>query len=169
MQKILNYINGELVEPTSKKYMDNFDPSTGAVYSLCPDSDEKDVELAVKSAEAAFDSWSNLPNEKRSRIMVRISELIEKNLERLAIAESTDNGKPVSLARIVDIPRAASNFHFYATAILHYASECHAMEDTAQCLSHIVYMPTRGLVGKWRQQHAAREGSPKRGEWRAKS
>lgn len=131
MQKISNYINGELVAPVGNQYIDNYNPARGQVYSLIPDSDERDVEMAVKAAKAAFPAWSVTSREERSKVMMKIAELIERNLERLAIAESVDNGKPVSLARVVDIPRAASNFHFYATAILHFASEAHPMEDKA--------------------------------------
>lgn len=112
MQKILNYINGQLVEPVSKSYLDNPDPSTGAVYSLCPDSDEADVELAVTAAKAAFNQWSNTPAEKRARIMTRIAELIESNLGTFAKAETIDQGKPLWLSRNGEIPRAVSNMRF---------------------------------------------------------
>ncbi|MCB0409003.1 MAG: aldehyde dehydrogenase [Flavobacteriales bacterium] len=131
MEKIKNYINGELIEPLAGNYMDNFNPSTGKVYSLIPDSDASDVELATKAAKEAFPNWSKTPKEKRSRILQKLAFLIEDNLDRLALAESTDNGKPLKLAKTVDIPRAAANFNFYATGILHYASESHSMEDTA--------------------------------------
>ncbi|HEV7230194.1 MAG TPA: aldehyde dehydrogenase [Bacteroidia bacterium] len=131
MQKLKNYIDGKLVDPAGNTYIDNYDPSTGKVYSLIPDSDERDVEMAVNAAKAAFPSWSVMPKDERSAILLKIASLIEKNLDLLAKAESKDNGKPVSLARSVDIPRAAANFHFYATGILHYASQAHAMEDTA--------------------------------------
>ncbi|MDF2436022.1 MAG: 2-hydroxymuconic semialdehyde dehydrogenase [Bacteroidota bacterium] len=149
MLKIKNYINGELIEPSKKQYIDNYNPATGKVYSFIPDSDESDVELAVAAASAAFHSWSNTPKDERSRIMLKISELIEKNLERLAVAESVDNGKPVSLARMVDIPRAASNFHFYATGILHYAAESHSMEDTA--INYTLRSPVgvAGCISPW--------------------
>lgn len=131
MDKIKNYINGELVDPISGNYIENYKPSTGKVYSLIPDSDKDDVELATKAAKAAFPEWSKTPKEKRSRILQKLSFLIEDNLDRLALAESNDNGKPLKLAKTVDIPRAAANFNFYATGILHFASESHAMEDTA--------------------------------------
>ncbi|MFY9309632.1 MAG: aldehyde dehydrogenase [Bacteroidia bacterium] len=149
MQKLQNYINGELVAPVGEQYIDNYNPATGKVYSLIPDSDERDVNLATEAAKAAFPKWSVTPKEERSRIMLKVSELIEKNLERLALAESTDNGKPVALARMVDIPRAASNFHFYATAILHFASESHAMEDTA--LNYTLRSPVgvAGCISPW--------------------
>jgi len=149
MQKIKNYINGELIEPIAKLYIDNYNPATGKVYSLIPDSDEKDVAVATEAALAAFPQWSNTSKEVRSRILLKIAELIEQNLERLAIAESMDNGKPVALAKMIDIPRAASNFHFYATAILHYASESHAMEDTA--INYTLRSPVgvAGCISPW--------------------
>lgn len=149
MQKISNYINGELVAPVGDQYIDNYQPATGKVYSLIPDSDERDVEMAVKAAKAAFPAWSVTSKEQRSKVMLKISELIEKNLERLAHAESKDNGKPVSLARTVDIPRAASNFHFYATAILHFATEAHPMEETA--LNYTLRDPVgvAGCISPW--------------------
>ena len=144
MQKILNYINGELVEPVSKTYFDNFDPSTSLAYSQCPDSDERDVELAVKASAEAFPAWSTMPAEKRSRIMLRIAELMEKNLDKLALAESIDQGKPVWLAKNGEIPRAISNIHFFATAIEHFASEAHPMGDHA--INYTLRTPI-GIVG----------------------
>jgi aminomuconate-semialdehyde/2-hydroxymuconate-6-semialdehyde dehydrogenase len=149
MQHIANYINGRLEEPLSKKYLDNICPSTGKVYSHIPDSDEHDVERAYKAAAAAFPSWSVTPKEKRSAHLLKIAALIEKNLERLAMAESIDNGKPLKLARAVDIPRAAANFHFYGTAILHYAAESHSMEDTA--INYTLRHPggVAGCISPW--------------------
>lgn len=144
MQKIKNYINGELTEPLSRQYIDNYDPAIGEVYSLIPDSDADDVAKAVEAAQVAFETWSVMPAEQRSRIMLRISELIEQNLERLAKAESVDNGKPVSLATKVDIPRAAKNFRFYGTALVHYASQAHAMENSA--INYTLRHPL-GVVG----------------------
>jgi len=126
---IKNYINGTLVEPKSGAYLDNFNPATGQVYSQIPDSAEEDVNDAVIAAKLAYPSWSKTAKETRSEILIKIAMLIEKNLDRLALAESIDNGKPVWLAKQVDIPRAATNFNFFATAILHYASESHAMEN----------------------------------------
>lgn len=149
MQKIKNYINGVLVEPISGKYLDNYNPSTGKVYSLIPDSDEQDVEHAVKAAQDAFPIWSALPTQKRSALLIRLSELIEKNLEKFAIAESVDNGKPVWLARTVDIPRAVDNFHFYATATLHQNTETHSMGDVA--LNYTLRTPIgiAGCISPW--------------------
>lgn len=131
MEKILNYIDGELVEPKNGNYLDNYDPSRGEVYAQIPRSSKEDVELAVSAAKKAFKGWSETSKDRRSAILYRLSELIESNLDSLAEAESKDNGKPVSLAKQVDIPRAAHNIRFFATAILHYASESHEMENKA--------------------------------------
>jgi aminomuconate-semialdehyde/2-hydroxymuconate-6-semialdehyde dehydrogenase len=129
MEKLANYINGELMAPLGGQYLDNFDPSVGKVYSLIPDSDEKDIELAYAAAHAAAHAWGNTSKEERYAILNKIAVLIDRDLEMLAKAESKDNGKPVKLARTVDIPRASSNMRFFATAILHFGSDSHSMED----------------------------------------
>ncbi len=144
MQKIDNYIGGEIVQPASGQYLDNFDPSTGEVYSQIADSDDRDVHLAVEAAAAAFPSWSMTPPEARHDILMRLVGLIERDIEALALAESIDNGKPVSLARMVDIPRAVSNFKFYATASMHTASESH--ETVGQAINYTLRQPL-GVVG----------------------
>lgn len=149
MQKIANFINGALVPPQSGKYLDNINPANGEVYSLIPDSDEADVEAAVAAAEAAFPEWSQSPREKRSRILLKLSELIQTNLERFALAESVDQGKPLWLARSVDIPRAVSNFHFYATAALHTHTEAHTMESLAVNYTLRTPVGIAGCISPW--------------------
>lgn len=131
MEKIKNYINGELVEPSSGKYIDNYNPASGKVYSLVPDSNENDINTAVLAAKNAFQSWSKTSKKYRSDLLMRLASRIEDYSEELIIAESRDNGKPESLARLVDIPRASENFRFFATAILHFSSELHDMDGKA--------------------------------------
>ncbi|MEC7754398.1 MAG: aldehyde dehydrogenase [Bacteroidota bacterium] len=131
MERILNYIGGKLVEPQSGGYLDNIEPATGKVYGEIPDSDHQDIELAVQAAEEAFLAWSKTSREERSRCMLRIADLIDDNLEMLAMAEAKDNGKPVKLARSVDIPRASANMRFFATAILHESTEAHQTDGEA--------------------------------------
>ena len=101
MNKIENYINGELIAPVDNNYIDNFNPATGKVYSLIPDSNIKDVELAVEAANAASAAWGKTPKEERSRILVSISTKITEQLDAFALAESIDNGKPLKLAKTV--------------------------------------------------------------------
>jgi aminomuconate-semialdehyde/2-hydroxymuconate-6-semialdehyde dehydrogenase len=130
MKKIANYINGKLIEPKSNSYINNYNPATGQVYSLIPDSNEEDVEIAIESAKNAFPLWSKLKNSERSRWLEKISNGINDRQDELALAESIDNGKPLKLAKKVDIPRACENFKFYATAIQHFASESHHNTDS---------------------------------------
>jgi aminomuconate-semialdehyde/2-hydroxymuconate-6-semialdehyde dehydrogenase len=149
MQTIFNYINGTMVEPVSGNYIDNHEPATGQVYSKIPDSDERDIEMATAAAKAAFPAWSALPVAKRSEVMLRIAELIEENLDMLAKAESRDNGKPLWLAKSVDIPRARENFHFFATGILHFASESHSTADNV--INYTLRKPVgvAGCISPW--------------------
>jgi aminomuconate-semialdehyde/2-hydroxymuconate-6-semialdehyde dehydrogenase len=144
MLSIENYIGGELVRPASDKYLDNIEPATGTVYSQIPDSDDRDVNLAVDAARAAFHAWSATPAEARFEVLMRIVALIERDAEELAKAESIDNGKPLGLARMMDIPRAASNFRFYATAAMHTVNESH--DTTGQAINYTLRQPL-GVVG----------------------
>lgn len=127
MMQLKNYIDGAFAAPSNGRYLDNYEPATGKVYSLIPDSDATDVALAVAAAQRAFPEWSGLTAAERSKHLMRIANRIEERLEELAAAESRDNGKPYKLACTVDIPRARDNFAFYAGAILHDASEAHDM------------------------------------------
>ena len=131
MEKIKNYINGKLVESSSGNYIDNYNPASGKVYSLVPDSNEDDINAAVLAANTAFQSWSKTSKKYRSDLLMRLASKIEDYSEELIIAESRDNGKPEALARLVDIPRASENFRFFATAILHFSSELHDMDGKA--------------------------------------
>jgi aminomuconate-semialdehyde/2-hydroxymuconate-6-semialdehyde dehydrogenase len=144
MEKLRNFVNGEYCEPIGGAYIDNFEPATGKVFSLIPNSDERDVQNAVEAAERAFPIWSMMSVEERSAIMVKISEGIEKRMDQFVAAESRDNGKPLTLAAHVDIPRAVSNFHFFATAIVHFASESHYMEGVG--VNYTIRKPL-GIVG----------------------
>jgi aminomuconate-semialdehyde/2-hydroxymuconate-6-semialdehyde dehydrogenase len=142
--QIQNFIDGQFIEPLGGRYLDNIEPATGKPYSQVADSDARDVELAVTAAEKAFPDWSRMPAADRSRFLLRIADLIERDLEKLARAESVDTGKPISLARTLDIPRAASNFRFFATAILHTESEAHITDNVA---FNYTLRQTRGIVG----------------------
>ena len=144
MKYIKNYIGGELQAPILNQHIDNVDPSRGKVYAQIPDSSAEDVEKAVDAAEKAFLKWSNTPKEERAAIMIKIADIIESRLQEFAEAESLDNGKPVSLASHVDIPRAVSNLKFFATAIQHFASESHYMEGVG--INYTTRKPI-GIVG----------------------
>jgi len=144
-----NFINGEFVEPINGRYLDNLEPATGKPYSQAADSDAHDVDLAVTAAEKAFVDWSKKPATERSRFLLRIADLIERDLEKFARAESIDTGKPISLARTLDIPRSIANFRFFATAILHTESEAHITDNVA--FNYTLRQPRgiAGLISPW--------------------
>ncbi len=131
MKKILNYIAGKLTNPTGGEFIDNINPATGQVYSLVANSKAKDVEMAVEAAKQAFPAWSQFSVQKRVEKLRRIAHLIENKADELARAESIDNGKPITLASAVDIPRAVKNLEYFANAITQFNSEFHSMDNYA--------------------------------------
>ncbi len=145
MFHLKNLIGGELLDPKDGGWIENIEPATGDVLGQIPRSQAADVELAVQAASRAFPSWSQTSFEERSACLRRWGALIANHAEALIAAESQDNGKPVSLARSVDIPRAQKNLEFFAGAIEHFASEAHIPADA----SHIHYTHRKpvGIVG----------------------
>jgi aminomuconate-semialdehyde/2-hydroxymuconate-6-semialdehyde dehydrogenase len=153
MERLANYIGGELLPPVSGQYLDNWEPARGIVYSQIPDSDERDVEMAVTAAKSAFDKWSSMSPEARFLIFDRLTTLLERDLSILANAESRDNGKPITLARTVDIPRAIANFRFYATAAMHTSSDSYltSLPDGTKALNYTLRQPIgiAGCISPW--------------------
>ncbi len=149
MRKILNYIDGKFVETAGGNFLENVEPATGKAYSLIPDSDKADVDMAVKAGKAAFPAWSALTRQERSDHMLNVSRRIMERHDELAEAESADNGKPVWLAKRVDIPRASENFKFFATAILHASSELH--DTDGKYLNYTLRQPigVAGCISPW--------------------
>ncbi len=143
MEKIKNYIGGELVAPHSGQYLDLYDPASGQVYAHVADSDSTDVDAAVHAAQQAYTTWSTTSINERSRLLTKVADLIEANIVDLAKAESLDNGKPVWLAKKVDIPRASSNFRFFAQAITQFSTQAHEMNDA---INYTLRQPL-GVVG----------------------
>ncbi|MBK9255823.1 MAG: aldehyde dehydrogenase [Saprospiraceae bacterium] len=144
LPKISNFINGEFCPPLSGRYLENYEPATGKVYSYIPDSDENDVKNAVAAAKNAFPFWSRLSIEERSAWLIKIAHKIAERTNTFVAAESRDNGKPLSLAERVDIPRAVSNFRFYGQAITQFAAESHHMAGKA--INYTIRQPI-GVVG----------------------
>lgn len=127
MQKIQNYINGELVEPVDGEYIDNYEPATGLIYSQLPQSSTSDLELAVSAAESAQKEWAELSTEERSNLLIKLADAIDAAGDELAKAEAIDNGKPITFAKHVDAYRSAANIRFFANAATQFASESHSM------------------------------------------
>ncbi|KAM6127177.1 2-aminomuconic semialdehyde dehydrogenase isoform 2-T2 [Pterocles gutturalis] len=133
-----NFIAGKFVPCSS--YIDSYNPSTGEVYCRVPDSGKEEVEAAVKAAKAAFPIWSSKSPLERSRVLNKLADLIEHDLEAFAQAESKDQGKTITFARTVDIPRAVYNFRFFASSILHHMTECTQMA-TVGCVHYTSRTP----------------------------
>ena len=129
--EILNYIGDGLKPARSGKWISNFHPASGRIYGQIAESGVEDVQLAYDAAWNALPAWSNSTAKFRSDLMLRLADLMERDLETLAFIESYDNGKPLSVAKSVDIPRAISNIRFFATAILHSSTEAHDMDGMA--------------------------------------
>jgi aminomuconate-semialdehyde/2-hydroxymuconate-6-semialdehyde dehydrogenase len=138
-----NFIDGEFHHPANGQHIDNINPATAEVYGRIPNSSEKDIQIAVDAAKKAFPSWSKTSTETRFKLLNKIAELIDENLNELALAESNDSGKPLWLSKEVDIPRASSNFRFFATACMHFASESHHNESS---INYTLRQPI-GIVG----------------------
>lgn len=149
MEKILNYIDGVLRAPAAGSYLESVNPAIGKPYALVPDSDHNDVQHAVTAAQHAFDAWSSLAAEKRAAILLRIADLVDRDREALALAESIDNGKPVKLAASVDIPRAAANMRFFATGIMHVSTEAHITGTEAINYTTRTPVGVAGCISPW--------------------
>jgi aminomuconate-semialdehyde/2-hydroxymuconate-6-semialdehyde dehydrogenase len=149
LPQLANFINGEFVAPAGGGYLDDINPATEEVMAAIPDSDATDIDTAVAAARTAFPSWSRTPAAERSKLLLRLADLIERNFDELARLESCDSGKPISLARRLDIPRAIQNFRFFATAILHQTNDAH-MTDTS-ALNYTLRQPlgVAGLISPW--------------------
>ena len=131
MELLSNFINGDYVNPKSNSYLDVFEPATGQVYCQVPNSNGDDIHLAVNSAIDAFPEWSSLSLDERSLYLKTIAEMIESRLDEFAKYESRDTGKPISLARSVDIPRAVSNFRFFAEYASQFEFEFNINNDSS--------------------------------------
>jgi aminomuconate-semialdehyde/2-hydroxymuconate-6-semialdehyde dehydrogenase len=146
---IRHHIGGVDVDPLGGEWLDDVDPATGHVHARVASGDERDVERAVGAARAAFPGWAATPATARSRILLRIADRLEHDLERFVEAESIDAGKPVALARRLDIPRAVANLRHFATAILH--SDNPAYQTDQRALDYVIRLPRgiAGLISPW--------------------
>ncbi len=123
--RLAHWIDGKAREPSAGRWLDVFDPASGRSFAEVADGDTTDVDAAVAAAQAAFPAWSALPNSERARWLEKLADALEARLDDFAHAESRDGGKPIKLAREVEIPRAISNLRFFAHAATQFASESH--------------------------------------------
>ena len=127
--EIHNYIDGRLQPPAGDDWLEIEEPATGQVYGRVADSGDADLQQAVQAARLAWPGWRGAGAEQRARWLHALADLVEARSEQLALAESIDTGKPLSLARAIDIPRTAANLRFFAAAATQFASESHPMGD----------------------------------------
>ena len=125
MKRCLHLIGGETREPASGRWLDVHEPASGRIFASVADGDARDVEAAVDAARAAAPGWAALPNDARARCLERLADALEAQAELFAQAESRDAGKPIALAREIEIPRAVANLRFFAHAATQFASESH--------------------------------------------
>lgn len=143
------YIGGESVAPAGGEYLDDVNPATGQVIARVPRGNAEDVAQAAAAATAAMaGGWGKTSPLERADLLDRVADLIEARLEAFARLESEDTGKPVSLARTVDIPRAIANFRFFAGAVRHDRGEFHPMPGA---LNYTLKQPVGvvGLITPW--------------------
>lgn len=149
MDDLRNTINGCQVDPINGRWLDNIEPATGELLGRLPDSDGDDVQLAFEAASAAFEGWSSSDGTVRSGHLHRLADAVEAHLEELARLESIDNGKPIALARSVDIPRAVANLRFFAEAALADRTEEFITGERARNLVHRDPVGVVGLISPW--------------------
>lgn len=126
--RLSNFINNVYVPTVSQ--VESFNPSTGKLLYFTSDSGKEEADMAVTAANQAFKTWSLTSTNYRAQILNKIADEIEKRLEEFAVAESSDQGKPVSLSRNIEIPRAIQNFRFFASAILNNKNESTQSQET---------------------------------------
>ncbi|MEO8010646.1 MAG: aldehyde dehydrogenase family protein, partial [Dokdonella sp.] len=147
--RLSNHIDGRARAPADGRYLDVHEPATAAVFAQCPDSTTDDVDAAVRAASNAASAWARTPVLERSRLLMRLADLVEAELEPLAVLESRDTGKPITLARSVDIPRAVSNLRFFATAITQWSSEAHGGDTNSINVTLRQPLGVVGCISPW--------------------
>jgi aminomuconate-semialdehyde/2-hydroxymuconate-6-semialdehyde dehydrogenase len=144
MMEFTNFIDNSFQPAMSGKWIDIYEPATGQVYAQLANSEKADVDYAVQAARSAYPEWSGIPAEDRALLLNRVADLIESRVNDFAEAESRDTGKPIGLATTIDIPRAISNFRFFASAASQFSSESHAMGNHA--INYTLRKPL-GVIG----------------------
>ena len=140
-----NFINGKFVAPVGGQYFDVITPINGRVYTQAARSTEADIELALDAAHAAKDKWAATSPTERSNILLKIADRIEQNVEKLAYAETVDNGKPIRETLNADIPLSADHFRYFAGCLR--AQEGSISEIDGNTVAYHFHEPL-GVVGQ---------------------
>ncbi|KXI17013.1 aldehyde dehydrogenase B [Corynebacterium sp. CMW7794] len=140
-----NYIGGEWVAPADGEYMDNITPITGEVFCQVARGKEADINLAIDAAEKAFETWGHTSPAERANILLKIADRIEENLEKIAVAETWDNGKAVRETLAADIPLMVDHFRYFASALR--SQEGRLSQIDKDTVAYHFYEPL-GVVGQ---------------------
>src|SRR5437588_2360667 len=140
-----NFIGGRWVPPVNGEYTPNLSPATGEAFTQVPRSSAEDIEFALDAAHAAKDAWGETAPAERARILNKVADAMEANLEMLAVAESWENGKPVRETLNADIPLAIDHFRYFASAIR--AEEGRISEIDKDTIAYHFHEPL-GVVGQ---------------------
>ncbi|ERM84520.1 aldehyde dehydrogenase [Rhodonellum psychrophilum GCM71 = DSM 17998] len=144
-EKYDHFIGGKWVAPTSGEYFDNISPIDGKVFSKAARGNKQDIELALDAAHAAFPTWSKTSAAQRSKLLNKIADIIEENLEMLARIETIDNGKALRETRAADLPLVIDHFRYFAGVIR--ADESSISEHDEHTVSIALHEPL-GVVGQ---------------------
>jgi aldehyde dehydrogenase len=144
-QQYEHYIGGKWVAPSSGEYFENSSPIDGKVFTRAARGNAKDIELAIDAAHKAFETWGKSSATSRSNIMIKIAQVIEDNLEYLAIVETIDNGKAIRESRLADLPLVIDHFRYFAGVIR--ADEGSMSEHDENTISLNIHEPI-GIVGQ---------------------
>jgi acyl-CoA reductase-like NAD-dependent aldehyde dehydrogenase len=148
MISVANFIDNAWHQPKSNRRIENMNPASGEIFSSLPNSGKEDIDLAVTAAKVAFKTWSNLPAKERSFFLKKIADLIEARATEFAEMESRDQGKPITLAKNMDITRAILNFRFFAEECLSFDKE---FREDDKSKNYVARKPVgvAGLISPW--------------------
>uniref|UniRef100_A0A0N4ZJB7 Aldedh domain-containing protein n=1 Tax=Parastrongyloides trichosuri TaxID=131310 RepID=A0A0N4ZJB7_PARTI len=148
-KEISNFINNQFL--SSKNYIDSINPSTGKVWLKVPESGTNEINEAAVAGNEAFKIWNKTPLQRRSELLIKVSNIIEANFEGFAVIESRDQGKPISLAKAIDIPRAIHNFRFFASSIIGSTSPSTSNTTPVRSINYVKKdaIGVAGLISPW--------------------
>lgn len=148
LQIFRNFIGGRYTEPVSGEYLDNFNPGTGKLYSKIPSSDSRDLDLAFEAATMAQIQWEKSSSAHRAELMNKIADLLEAEIDDFAKAESIDQGKPIHLAKNMDMRRSIENFRYFAQILSQIPAESYE-KDHYRSIIQKKPIGVVGLISPW--------------------
>lgn len=143
------FIGGKWVDSITKKTIDVFNPSNGQYMTTIPDASAEDINNAVIAANKAFDSWKRINTTERAAILNKIADIIDENLEELAMVETLDNGKAIRECRSMDIPLASDHFRYFAGVIRADETSATMLDDDTMSITLREPLGVVGQIVPW--------------------